>query len=66
MKWFLGAMRKYATFSGCAGRREYWYFMLFSILLGCYGYLIYLLVKDSEPRTNRYGDNPKFLDEVLP
>jgi uncharacterized membrane protein YhaH (DUF805 family) len=33
MKWFLVALRKYATFSGRATRSEYWYFFLFFLLL---------------------------------
>ena len=33
MNWFLIAMKKYATFSGRAQRTEYWYFILFYILI---------------------------------
>lgn len=33
MNWFLVALKKYATFSGRAQRAEYWYFMLFYILI---------------------------------
>lgn len=33
MNWFLGALKKYATFSGRAQRAEYWYFILFYILI---------------------------------
>ncbi|WEK37524.1 MAG: DUF805 domain-containing protein [Candidatus Pseudobacter hemicellulosilyticus] len=29
MKYFFNALEKYATFSGRARRKEYWYFMLF-------------------------------------
>lgn len=32
MKWFLKCIRHYATFSGRARRKEYWYFILFSIV----------------------------------
>jgi uncharacterized membrane protein YhaH (DUF805 family) len=33
MKWFLDALRsKYATFTGRARRKEYWYFVLFYVL----------------------------------
>lgn len=33
MTWFLAAFKKYATFSGRAQRREYWYFFLFYTLI---------------------------------
>lgn len=33
MNWFLMALKKYATFSGRAQRAEYWYFVLFYILI---------------------------------
>lgn len=34
MNWFLSALKtKYATFSGRAQRAEYWYFLLFYILI---------------------------------
>ena len=33
MNWFLIALKKYATFSGRAQRAEYWYFVLFYILI---------------------------------
>jgi uncharacterized membrane protein YhaH (DUF805 family) len=32
MKWYLRALRKYATFSGRARRKEYWMFFLFFII----------------------------------
>jgi len=33
MKWFLDALRsKYATFTGRARRKEYWYYLLFYLL----------------------------------
>ena len=32
MNWYINAWKKYATFSGRAGRQEYWYFVLFNIL----------------------------------
>ena len=32
MKWFQIALRKYAVFSGRAGRKEYWMFLLFYII----------------------------------
>jgi len=33
MEWFLAALRKYATFSGRARRREYWNYVLFYLLI---------------------------------
>jgi uncharacterized membrane protein YhaH (DUF805 family) len=33
MNWFIEALKKYATFSGRATRTEYWYFILFYILI---------------------------------
>ena len=33
MSWFLIALRKYAVFSGRARRKEYWFFLLFYLIL---------------------------------
>ncbi|MEU6092645.1 DUF805 domain-containing protein [Streptomyces sp. NPDC047085] len=33
MSWFLEALKKYAVFSGRARRSEYWYFLLFYVIL---------------------------------
>lgn len=33
MNWYLQALRKYATFSGRARRREFWFFALFNALI---------------------------------
>ncbi len=33
MNWYLTALKNYAVFSGRARRKEYWYFMLFSIII---------------------------------
>ncbi|MGH9756013.1 MAG: DUF805 domain-containing protein [Blastocatellia bacterium] len=33
MNWYIKAWKKYAVFSGRAGREEYWYFVLFNILV---------------------------------
>ncbi len=32
MSWYLGALKKYAVFSGRARRKEYWMFYLFNII----------------------------------
>ena len=33
MNWYLKALKNYANFSGRARRREYWWFVLFNILI---------------------------------
>ncbi len=33
MKWYLEVLKKYATFGGRARRKEYWYFVLFNMLI---------------------------------
>jgi uncharacterized membrane protein YhaH (DUF805 family) len=33
MSWFLAALKKYAVFEGRARRREYWFFVLFYIII---------------------------------
>jgi len=33
MNWYLEVLKKYAVFSGRARRREYWYFVLFNIII---------------------------------
>ena len=33
MNWYIAVLKKYATFSGRAQRAEYWYFVLFNILI---------------------------------
>ena len=34
MSWYLEAFKKYAVFSGRSRRKEYWYFVLFNIIVG--------------------------------
>ena len=34
MSWYLEALKKYAVFSGRSRRMEYWYFVLFNIIVG--------------------------------
>ena len=34
MSWYLEALKKYAVFSGRSRRKEYWYFVLFNIIVG--------------------------------
>jgi uncharacterized membrane protein YhaH (DUF805 family) len=33
MEWFLAALKKYAEFEGRARRKEYWFFILFEVLI---------------------------------
>jgi uncharacterized membrane protein YhaH (DUF805 family) len=33
MNWYLSVLKKYAVFSGRARRKEYWYFLLFNIII---------------------------------
>jgi uncharacterized membrane protein YhaH (DUF805 family) len=33
MNWYLQALKNYATFSGRARRKEYWYFTLFNVII---------------------------------
>jgi uncharacterized membrane protein YhaH (DUF805 family) len=33
MSWFIEALKKYAVFSGRSRRKEYWYFVLFVVLI---------------------------------
>jgi uncharacterized membrane protein YhaH (DUF805 family) len=34
MNWYLGVFKKYTVFSGRAQRAEYWYFVLFNMIVG--------------------------------
>ncbi|MGB3633758.1 MAG: DUF805 domain-containing protein [Rubrobacteraceae bacterium] len=34
MSWFIEALKKYAVFSGRSRRKEYWYFVIFFLLIG--------------------------------
>jgi uncharacterized membrane protein YhaH (DUF805 family) len=40
MNWYLEVLKKYAVFSGRARRKEYWYFILFNIII----YIVPVLV----------------------
>ncbi len=33
MEWYLAVLKKYAVFSGRARRKEYWYFVLFNVVI---------------------------------
>lgn len=36
MNWYLEVLKKYAEFNGRAGRQEYWFFLLFNILISAF------------------------------
>jgi uncharacterized membrane protein YhaH (DUF805 family) len=36
MNWYLDVLKNYADFDGRAGREEYWYFILFNILINVF------------------------------
>ena len=40
MNWCLEALKKYAVFSGRARRKEYWYFVLFNIIISSFLFFI--------------------------
>ena len=42
MNWYFIALRKYAVFNGRARRKEYWYFVLFNIIIHLFFVLLFL------------------------
>jgi uncharacterized membrane protein YhaH (DUF805 family) len=44
VSWYLEALKKYAVFSGRSRRMEYWYFVLFNIIVGVVLALIDMLI----------------------
>ncbi len=44
MSWYLEAFKKYAVFSGRSRRKEYWYFVLFNIIVAIVLSLIDMLL----------------------
>jgi len=36
MNWYLEVLKKYAEFNGRAGRQEYWFFLLFNVLISAF------------------------------
>ena len=43
MDWYLEVLKKYAVFEGRAGRKEYWFFILFNVLISmALGYVDWL------------------------
>ena len=35
MNWYIQVLKKYAVFSGRSRRKEYWYFVLFNLIITC-------------------------------
>ena len=50
MNWYLGALKKYADFSGRARRREYWFYILFYVII-----LVVLTICDTIIGTTMQG-----------
>ena len=48
MNWYLGVLKQYATFEGRARRKEYWYFVLFYVL-------VYLVLAAVDGLTGTYN-----------
>lgn len=44
MSWYFEALKKYAAFSGRAQRKEFWYFNLFTFLIGLAIAIVSLLI----------------------
>lgn len=57
MGWFIAALENYAVFEGRSGRKEYWYFALFSGTIA--RVLLSSAVRDGTPGRNRFGPDPK-------
>lgn len=52
MNWYLEVLKKYAVFSGRARRKEYWYFILFNILINIILSVVDGLTGNFDPATN--------------
>lgn len=52
MNWYLKVLKKYAVFSGRARRKEYWYFILFNILINIILSVVDGLTGNFDPATN--------------
>jgi uncharacterized membrane protein YhaH (DUF805 family) len=55
MNWYLDVLKKYAVFSGRAGRKEYWMFALFSFIIGLVLGFIEVMFDDSGIVVNLYS-----------
>jgi len=43
MDWYIAVLKKYAVFSGRAGRKEYWMFVLFNFIFALAAFLLGLI-----------------------
>jgi uncharacterized membrane protein YhaH (DUF805 family) len=59
MRWYIEALKKYAVFGGRARRKEYWYFILFYLII-----TIVLAVIDGMIGTYNYKDNLGLLSGI--
>jgi uncharacterized membrane protein YhaH (DUF805 family) len=55
MKWYLLAFKNYAKFSGRAIRKEYWYFVLFNIIMSIIASFLDKSIFQ-HPTTNAFGE----------
>ncbi len=51
MNWYLEALKKYAVFDGRASRKEYWFFVLFNVLISMALAFIDRLTGNIDPET---------------
>ncbi len=54
MSWYLEVLKKYATFSGRARRKEYWMFVLFNIIFSIVATVLDSVIGTRDPDTG-YG-----------
>ena len=54
MSWYLAVLKKYATFSGRARRKEYWMFVLFNIIFSIVATILDGVIGTRDPDTG-YG-----------
>lgn len=54
MSWYLEVLKKYATFSGRARRKEYWMFVLFNIIFSIMATVLDSVIGTRDPDTG-YG-----------
>lgn len=52
MKWYLSVLKKYAVFSGRASRKEYWFFVLFNIIVA----IVLMLLDGLLGTTFKFGE----------
>ena len=51
MNWYLDVLKKYAVFEGRARRKEYWFFILFNVLISMALAFIDRLTGNVDPET---------------